>query len=148
MKKLFTCMLLFYTCFTFAAAADDISRSQLVTAKEPANVYNNPDKTIMVSRDKPQFVIKLNANPTTGFSWFVKEYTHQVLTLEKQVYYPPKDMVPGRGGYTKFFFKVNSSAFHAAYVAKIELVYARPWDITKGKEVEFHIVTQNATENG
>jgi len=110
-----------------------IPPSPMVSAKQPDYVYTDTSKTIMLSQDKPNFILKLPANPTTGYSWFTKNYDDKILTLEKQVFVAPNSGMTGQGGYTYWYFTAKDHAFQAAYVSEIQLIYARPWELTNRK---------------
>lgn len=120
-----------------------IPASTMVTAQEPENVNVDAAKTIFVTHAKPDFVIKLPANPTTGYSWFTQHYDDRLLTLKKQTYVAPSPAIPGKGGFTVWQFQANPSAFDASYVSEIKLIYARPWELDKGQVTAFKIVTSS-----
>lgn len=123
------------TVMATAVTDDDnsVPASPLVSAKQPDNVYTDTSKTIMVTKDKPSFIIKLPANPTTGYSWFTKSYDDRLLNLEKQVYVAPKSSMTGQGGYTYWYFTATDKAFQGAFVSQIQLIYGRPWELNDPK---------------
>ena len=124
-----------------------IPRANLVQAqdiiKQP-NTYADYRKPIMLSAKQDHFYIALPTNPTTGYNWFVKSYTDNVLTIEKQSYQASNTDRVGAGGFTVWSIKLKPEAHKAAYMANIQLVYMRPWETKTVKPVQFTIYT--ATE--
>ncbi len=109
---------------------------------DAAPLASNPQKSIMVAQKEPQFTIILPSNPTTGYSWFIEAYDANLLTLVKHRYNPPTNAMPGAGGFEAWIFAVKPEAFAAPQVTKINLIYARPWNIstTTSKKTTFTVV--------
>lgn len=104
--------------------------------------YTDPGKTIIVSQKKPQFTILLDANPTTGYSWFLNNYNPQFIKVIHHVYRPPISQIAGAGGKEEWTFAVNPMAFTAPHIIQIELLYARPWDLhDQSKSLVFTVIT-------
>lgn len=97
-------------------------------------------KPIVVTSRSPEFTITLKSNPTTGYSWFLKDYNSSVLKPISQKYHPPKKTLPGAGGSEVWKFKVNPQAFAVPQITKIELVYARPWEASSGEDEDYTII--------
>ena len=105
-------------------------------AAEPS-VYANPDKAIVVAPGK-EFVIDLESNPTTGYSW---QETHDEMivrltgkTYEQSVTGTP---VVGGGGVESFRFQALKSG-----TTEIEFFYKRAWEEEPIKETKFHVIVE------
>ncbi len=103
--------------------------------------FSNPDKPIIVQKDSPTFTIKLPANPTTGYSWFLLYPMDKMLAPMGQVYHRPEKTMSGAGGYDEWLFKVNPEGFTVPQITSLTLIYARPWELTEAKKLTFRIVT-------
>jgi predicted secreted protein len=74
------------------------------TTVSPAPVYTEQDTTITVDRGK-HFAIKLDSNPSTGFTWAVVAINPgDQLHSFAPVYSAPKKARPGEGGTQTFAF--------------------------------------------
>ncbi len=85
------------------------------------SVYTRSGATISVQTGE-QFVILLEANPSTGYEWSVTETPPQV-RLVAQRYDPPAEQIPGRGGQEEFRFEARKRGR-----ATLELAYARSFE--------------------
>ncbi len=75
---------------------------------------------------KPEqaFKVVLKSNPTTGYSWTVKDINEKVVKLEKSDYLCPDSKMVGVGGKQIFLFKVANEGQDKT---TLKLVYQRPW---------------------
>jgi predicted secreted protein len=106
-------------------------------------VYTDSGKTIIVSQKMPQFTIRLAANPTTGYSWFLTDYSPQFIKVLTHAYHPAISQIAGASGHEEWTFAVNPNTFAAPQVIKISLLYARPWNLNdNNKSVIFTVITQ------
>jgi inhibitor of cysteine peptidase len=102
--------------------------------------YNDPNKAIIVTKTAPTFIITLQSNPSTGFSWFLTKYDQILIEPVGQKYYAPNVGRPGAGGYEQWTFKVKSEAFKVPQKTQLEMLYTRPWESFKGsKPITFTI---------
>ena len=95
-------------------------------------VANASDKVSMtVNPTQGGFVVKLNANPTTGFQWKIVRFDKKILTLTNSQYHKPQTNRIGAGGQMFFTFSLNKSK---NYPDKTNIVfkYARPWETNSG----------------
>src|SRR3989338_9718447 len=103
-------------------------------------------KTVMVSEQSPVFTLKMPSNPSTGYSWFLVKYDHQLLTPLGRHYFPPKESKPGASGEEEWQFRVKSRTFSVPRVTHIILKYVRPWIGTQPAEKRvFTVVIQSAS---
>lgn len=118
-----------------------ITISTALFAETP--VYTQDKTAIMVSASKPEFVIKLKSNPTTGYSWFLTDYNANLIEPLKHQYEPPTDKkLVGAPGYETWTFRMKSAAFAVPQQTLIRLVYARPWEtLDKGQVVTYRITS-------
>lgn len=115
---------------------------QIAGADSAKQQYTDPDKSIVLGKDNPEFTIKLASNPTTGYSWMIKGYKMGLVTVVGHKFQPPISQLVGAGGVDVWTFKLAPEAFNAPHVLKIKMLYARPWDVSdNNKEQEFTVVT-------
>jgi inhibitor of cysteine peptidase len=116
--------------------------SQLVNAQ--ANSIYNEDKTgVYVKAEQSQFQIQLKSNPTTGYSWFLREYDSNLIKPIKQEFVAPKDKkLMGAPGYEVWTFQVKPAGFTVPQQSVIRFVYSRPWDGSdQSKQLVFRVST-------
>ena len=129
-------------CFGLVLSAI-LPTSYASTETTKLSPYSDPSKSIIVTKANPQFIITLASNRTTGYSWHLLSYNNQLLTLVDHKYQAPQQAMPGAGGQEVWTFKVNDTGFIAPQVSKIDLLYARPWNLKdNSKQIEFKVVTQ------
>lgn len=131
MKKLLVILSLIAMTTAFAAPC-----------KNNTAVASQTAQTIKVLSTAPEFTIRVNSNPTTGYSWSVKKYDLQLLTLVSNQFFPPNSNCIGASGYESWTFKANSTAFIQPISTLIEMKYARSWDKQGGNVTKFTVVTQ------
>lgn len=100
-------------------------------------------RSIIVNAAKPSAVIKLQANPTTGYTWLIQDYDHRLLTLTSHEFEAKKTKAVGAPGLETWTFQVKPEAFLAPQLIKIKFYYTRVWDISSGTEKIINIITQN-----
>ena len=119
---------------TFAAAKPPKKRV------EPIIVYTQAQPNIALSSKQPVFSIQLKANPSTGFSWFLRDYDHSVLTPLKHATEASDTGMMGAPGYETFTFKVNTAAFVVPQVTALRFYYMRPSQgVENSTQVVFHV---------
>ncbi len=97
-------------------------------------------KTIYISKDFQLFTIALAGNPTTGYSWQVKDFDHAFLkAVGEPLYQSETSTVPlvGQGG--TFFFSFLTQGKEGE--VKLEFAYSRPWESVP-PEKEFSITVK------
>ena len=104
-------------------------------ATAPANGTLTPEP--------PVYTLPLNSNPTTGYSWFLVSYPSDLLSITKHEYIPPKTNMAGAGGYEVWVFTAKPEAFVAPRALKIQMVYARPWEVNDQMTAQtFYVATK------
>jgi len=101
---------------------------------EPA-VYADPAETISISADQ-DFVVALDANPTTGYSWH-ESYDETALELVEKTFElgeSAKEGLIGAGGLEKFRFKAIGKG-----TTEITLVYKRLWETEITEQIVFTV---------
>lgn len=116
-------------------------------ATESDYVYTEKKPNIVVTQDHPEFTLKLRSNPTTGYSWFLREYNSKLIAPVKHSYQPPDSKLIGAGGFDVWTFRVTRAAFLVPQQTALRMVYVRPWqNDTSGAQVVFRISTQGGAE--
>jgi inhibitor of cysteine peptidase len=111
--------------------------------KSNPTIYTEDKLNIMVTKDQPQFVIRLKANPTTGYSWFLREYNSSLITPLKHQYEAPNTKLIGAPGYEVWTFSIKPTGFTVPQVTQIHFVYARPWESdVNNQQLVFKISTE------
>ncbi len=134
---LMACLLL---SMNFVFAASD--------ANKTIPVYMENTKNISVTEKQPMFSFRLKSNPTTGYSWFLREYNANFITPVKHDFQAPERKLPeiklmGASGYETWTFLVKPAAFQVPQQIKIRLIYMRPWESDdSAKQVVLSIATE------
>jgi len=86
------------------------------------------DRTCVISaRAGKEFTIRLDSNPTTGYSWQLAEpYDENIIRLLEAEYTPSTTKRVGASGVENWTFLALKKG-----AAKISLKYARPWEVNK-----------------
>lgn len=134
------CFLLFVTC----ACSGNRDVYQQLEASNPPIVgeFTDPSRTIRVTLGN-KFVIILDSNATTGYSWQAPERTTTV-SLSAHRYEAPQSQLAGAGGREHFEFTVRSIGEE-----KLIFNYTRPWEkgIPPVKTVAFTVEVMNKKGN-
>jgi inhibitor of cysteine peptidase len=79
------------------------------------------------------FTITVEANPSTGYSWF-PEYDAGFLKLENSAYEPPNVSIPGKPGTHRFTFVGLKGG-----ELTVRLIYKRPWEEKENSSREYEV---------
>ena len=104
--------------------------------------FSDASKSISMGPTRSSITLKLKANATTGFRWFLVAYDHQLIKPVRYQYLPgPKELI-GSPGYCIWQFKLMSGALAVPQITHIKLVYRRSWDATTehAQVLDFSIV--------
>ncbi len=110
---------------------------------------NAADKmTMHVDKSSAQFVVRLPANPTTGYQWAVKAYDKTLLNLTDSQYIAPKAKLMGAGGQMVYTFERATGQTYPDST-QILFKYARPWEAKDGmlKQVTINFVSNLKNKN-
>ncbi len=100
------------------------------------------NKAIFVTPTQPVVIITLPANPTTGYSWYLKKYPTDFIVSVGSYYQAPQSKLVGAGGTTMFTFKFDPRVFQAPHLFAITLIYAQAWNLQHASEKTVYIATQ------
>jgi inhibitor of cysteine peptidase len=109
-----------------------------------AKDFTDPSKSIMVDKSSPTFTIKLQSNPSTGFSWFLVKYDSNLITPISHKYIAPDTKLVGAPGYEEWVFKADPRALVVPQITKIQLAYTRPWNLEGYRTTTFKVVTHDS----
>lgn len=110
--------------------------SSILFAQAQPSKQEKEVTTIQVNKSEPAFVLTLDSNPTTGYSWFLGRYDSERIEPIKKNYEISHPKRAGSGGQEHWFFKLKSDTFVVPTILTIEMIYVRPWalhDIAKTK---------------
>ena len=134
-------MKIFIQAFVFVAI---ILFSTAWAAKEASTpVYTQKTPYIHVSASDPQFTVTLISNPTTGYSWFLKNPHPDLELIRHHFQTASQTTLIGAPGSELWVFKVRAKAFATAPLKiPLQLIYVRPWEKARPAEtVVFWITT-------
>ena len=130
--------------------AQAVTKATTTAKTTPPSSLNKPLKSKamsapangVVTSKNPVYTLRLNSNPTTGFSWFMVSYPKNLVNITKHKFIPPNSKLIGAGGVSVWQFKATPEALAVPTVIKVEMMYARPWGISSQSTVQtFYIVT-------
>ncbi len=106
-------------------------------------VYNEDKQNIVITAAQPTFTIELKSNPTTGYSWFLREYDSNVLTAVKHSFRKGQANLMGAPGYEVWTFHAKPTAFTVPQQTSLRFIYTRPWQGSESStQITFHVSTQ------
>lgn len=97
--------------------------------------FTDPAKPVYLDSSTPNLVIKLKANPTTGYSWYLQSIDAPWLIPVSHRYVPPVSQLAGASGYDLWTFKVDPNYKTVPFYTEIELTYTRPWQVNTSPTV-------------
>jgi inhibitor of cysteine peptidase len=113
-----------------------------------STVYTENKLAIVATPDKPSFTIKLQSNPTTGYSWYLRGYDASLVTAQTHHFQAATRQLVGAPGYELWTFHVKPAGFTVPQQTVIRFVYARPWEATDdSKELVFRVSTSVKSSN-
>ena len=100
-----------------------------LTPKKEISEYSENKLAVMLTQDQPQFVIKLKSNPTTGYSWYLREYNAALIEPVSHFYQAPiNKRLMGASGHEVWTFRAKPGGFIVPQQTMLRLVYSRPWE--------------------
>lgn len=133
----FTLSLITATTVTFAK---EVSKPKTETA-----IYTEEKTNFSIAANQPTFIIKLKSNPTTGYSWFLREYDDSLITPVKHSFEKVSEgNLMGAPGYELWTFTIKPAGFTVPQQTILRFVYTRPWQSNDGStQLVFRISTQS-----
>jgi inhibitor of cysteine peptidase len=143
MKKisldLLTILLIVFSVALFANGTTNMTSNA-------GEVYTEDKPNVAVSPEQPIFIIQLKSNPTTGFSWFLREYDNHLIMPVKHSFQPPTKNLMGAPGFEFWTFRVMPAGFTVPQQTTIRMVYARPWQGSDSStQLVFRVTTTAST---
>jgi len=139
------------TPFSFAIPrTNKASTPSNVQAKmtTPVPVYSQDKQTILVTSSQPGFIYKLKSNPTTGYSWFLREYDPRFITPVNHRFEKGEGNLMGAPGFEYFTFRVKAVAFDVPHQTIIRFTYVRPWQSDdNGAQLLLRVTTISDKDN-
>ena len=89
--------------------------------------YTETSLNIVVTKNSPEFTLKLKSNPTTGFAWYLREYSRNLIQPVKHSYQKSSGKLIGAPGYELWTFRVTPAGFLVPQNTALRMVYIRPW---------------------
>ena len=112
-------------------------------SKNSPAAFSNPATAIFVKHNAPQFKLRLESNPSTGYSWFLTKYDVNLIKVVRHKFYPSQSPIPGAPGYEEWAFKATPLALAVPHITHIVMVYARPSETDHSHEhKKFTIVSK------
>lgn len=113
---------------------------QCLSALAEGFSITDPAKSLFIKKDQNILTVTLKSNRTTGYSWFIKNYDHNLLSLKSYQYIAPntaaggKAPIVGAPGLESWQFTVKPEAHIAPQASEIDLIYIRPWEISNSSQ--------------
>lgn len=117
-----------------SSSSDVASEGDISDIDDDSNVITDPSKLIKIDKAHSIFKIILRSNRSTGYSWSLKDYDKNLISLKKSEYKPKSRCnyegmcATGVAGVEKWVFKALLNNMSSSKTTKITLVYSRPWD--------------------
>ncbi|HLB43041.1 MAG TPA: protease inhibitor I42 family protein [Gammaproteobacteria bacterium] len=112
------------------------------TLIEKSDFYTENNLNIIITKDHPEFILKLKSNPTTGYSWFLREYSRNLIKPIKHRFQAATQKLIGASGYEWWTFSVQPVGFVVPQHTTIRMIYARPWQgADRATQVVFRVTT-------
>lgn len=110
---------------------------------QPDKINYSEERTgIIVKPDQPTFSITLKSNPTTGYSWFLRDYHTDLIKPIKHQFKAGDAKLMGAPGSEIWTFQVKPAAFAVPQQTLIRMVYARPWEgVEQASQLVFRVST-------
>lgn len=131
-----------YLCSLLCAMSVSSAFAAAPSASQPS-VFTADKPNITVTTKQPSFMLKLKANPSTGYLWFLRDYDASLLTPVSHTYEKPDPKLMGAPGYDLWTFKMKPAAFIVPRQTTLRMIYTRPFSNENVTPVLFSISTVN-----
>ena len=122
-------------------AAAPVSQPASQISQPSTHVAQPVSKAIIVKSSDDRIEIKLAANATTGYQWFVKHYDHNLLNLMSYHYQTSNANLVGTSGMAIFVFEVEPAFHRAPQITTVMLKYGQPWNLSVMKAHKVTVVS-------
>lgn len=144
LKSLLQLLMLPVLCVAFMAHAQVVKeKTKLLTVTPAPAIYTEEKPNISVDAKHPEFTLKVKSNPTTGYSWFLREYDSNLMVPVKHSFELADRKLMGAPGYELWTFRIKPIGFVVPQQTVIRLVYARPW---QGSDTSTQLVFRVSTQ--
>lgn len=101
----------------------------------------DPAQAIMVKPNQQSFSIILQANATTGFRWFLRNYNRHYFRFISDTYIAPNTKLIGAPGLAKFTFDVERAFHRGPFISPIHFSYAQPWNLSSKQHATYYVIS-------
>jgi len=105
-----------------AATNDNSMQAGATNISDKTEEYLNPGEPIKVKAGQ-KFIIRMESNPTTGYSWQLSKDLDNIIVLVNNTFIPPDSKLCGAGGHELWTFKAIEPG-----QTNIIIKYVRPWE--------------------
>lgn len=106
------------------------------------NIYTEANQNLLITKGHDTFTLRLKSNPTTGYSWFLREYDNNLITPVRHSFEASDQKLMGSPSYEVWVFKMKPNAFVVPHQTMMRFVYSRPWQGNDGSnQLLFRIST-------
>jgi inhibitor of cysteine peptidase len=130
---------LFFLCWLFFLSHPAFAAGKGV-------VLLHPQKPIILSSNAKQVTINMVSNPTTGYSWYLKDYDERLFIPFSHTYFSPTAKKIGKAGAESFVFNVQRKASKVKRLSQLTFIYLRPWNGDIAQTVTFTILSTPNTD--
>jgi inhibitor of cysteine peptidase len=119
------------------------------TSQTEMTPYTDDKPVVTVISSQPVFVVKLKSNPTTGYSWFLREYNSNLLEPLKHSFEASTDKkLMGAPGFELWTFRVKNAGFVVPQQTSIRFIYSRPWEVedASAKQIVFKVTMEGTSK--
>ncbi|WP_235603146.1 protease inhibitor I42 family protein [Piscirickettsia litoralis] len=95
------------SCLFLGAISLNYAATANTNTNQQQSMRFNNSKALVISKPGHTFEIKVPANPTTGYLWFLKSYNHNLIEAVKHRYDAPKTNMVGSPGKDVWTFKAK-----------------------------------------
>src|SRR3990167_2982218 len=90
-QSLFFILVFIFSMPIFAETVKELSKTH--------SIYTEDIQNIIVTKGQTSFTLQLKSNPTTGYSWFLRNYDANLLTPVKHEFQKSNQKLMGASGY-------------------------------------------------
>ncbi len=101
--------------------------------------------TVIAKPEQMEITFTLQANPTTGYSWYLEKYNAHLLQPISAVYHAPTSELIGAPGFMVWKFRLLAGAHKVPQMTKITLRYLRAFEEKQGDATEVRVIILGKT---